>query len=438
MPRPAVCLAMCASLAFGCSKKEERLTIVFSNDMLGKIRSCGCPTNDFGGLGRMATFVRDVRDTARVVVLFDGGDFFGREINYGKEKADVTMKSMKLMKYNGIVPGEVDLSLGTRYLARRTKDIGLPVFLANVFDARSDSLLFPSHEIIALSGGLRIGVTGVMSDKIKLPPQVKPGSLVVKSPLAIVKEEVDFLRPKVDLVVVLAHMDIIEARQLALKTDGIDLIVCGHQGQPMRNTRQFNGAYLIQVPQEGSYMGIASAVLNKQRRIDRLVATMHALSKSYADDEAVAKLFKAYDLDITLKEKASIPMGMARPDQMVLKPFATAPGCSQCHEEIYEKWKATTHASAFRILREQSREFDRDCTPCHTTGFYEIGGFVNANSTPELIDVQCEACHGNGYDHKKNPAQKMSKDARASCTKCHNDQMSPRFDFSQYWQKIAH
>lgn len=431
-------VALCFLLAFGCSKKPERLTIVFSNDMMGKIRSCGCPSNDLGGMGRMATLVKTVRDTAGAVLLLDGGDFFGTEINYGKEKADLTMKSMELMKYDGVVPGETEFGLGTEYFVRRAREVRLPVVLANVFDARTDSLLFPPHTVVTLSGGLRVGLTGVLSDRIKLPPQVEPGSLAVKSPLALVQKAVKSLRPGVDLVVVLAHMDIGEARDLALKTDGIDLVVCGHQGRPMRNTRQFNGAYLLQVPKEGRYMGVAGAVLNERRKIERLAVQQQPISNVFADDEAIVKLFKAYDIDIALKEKVSAPTGLTRPDQTVRKPFATARACGECHEDIFQKWKASVHAGAFGILREGSRDFDRDCTPCHTTGFYEVGGFVNAGSTPDLIDVQCEACHGNGYDHAKNPAEKTHKDAKTACAACHDAQWSPHFDFPSYWRKIAH
>ncbi|MBI4721347.1 MAG: hypothetical protein HY770_09045 [Chitinivibrionia bacterium] len=440
--RPAapisVCALLAAALACGCSKKPQRLTIVFSNDLMGKIRSCGCPSNDLGGLGRMATFIKTVHDTAGAVLLLDGGDFFGAEINYGKEKADITMKSMALMKYHGVVPGETDFGLGVPFLVRRSRDVRLPLVLANVFDARSDSLLFPRHAIVTLAGGLRVGLTGVFSDKIKLPPQVESGSLAVRSPLAAVRNEVSFLRPQVDLVVVLAHMDIGEARDLALKTGGIDLIVCGHEGRPMRNARQFNGAYLLQVPKEGRYMGVAGAYLNAQRKIERLAVTQQPISKVFEDDEAIVKLFKAYDIDIALKEKSAMPTGVTRPDQTVRKPFVTAGACGKCHGEEVRKWQETGHARAFGTLRGQSRDFDRDCTSCHTTGFYEIGGFVNARSTPDLVDVQCEACHGNGYDHANDPARTTPANARAACVTCHDDQWSPQFDFASYWQKISH
>lgn len=422
----------------GCSKEPERLTIVFSNDTMGKIRSCGCPKNDLGGLGRRATFVHAVRDTAQHLLVLDAGDFFGTQINYGKEKADLTMKSMKLMGYDALVPGEAEFSLGMDYFRERVRDLSLPAILANVYDAQTGKQLFPSHKIVSFPGGLRVGLVGVIGEKIALPPQVDAGTIEIKSPLSRVRAVIETLRPEVDLIVILAHMGFTEARNLAMNQNGIDIIIFGHDGRPSRSTRIFNGAYLLQVPKEGKYIGIASASLGPEKKILRLLADQQPISNVFADDEAVVKLFKAYDIDIALKENATLPTGVTHPGQTVRKPFVTAEKCKECHERIYDAWQRTSHASAFDTLEVGSRGFDRDCTPCHSTGFYDVGGFVNSASTPSLKHVQCEACHGNGHDHSDDPEKKMGKNAQTSCAVCHTDEWSPSFDFAASWRKIAH
>ena len=74
--------------------KPERLAIVYTNDVRGEIRSCGCASHDLGGLGRRTTFMRVFRDTTTAdVLLVVAGDFFSASINYGKEKAELAMKS---------------------------------------------------------------------------------------------------------------------------------------------------------------------------------------------------------------------------------------------------------------------------------------------------------------------------------------------------------
>ena len=420
----------------GCSQKAEKITIAFSNDTMGQIRSCGCVEKDVGGLGRRATFVKIARDTSENLVLLDGGDFFGTKINYGKEKAEITLKAMAVMGYDGVVIGEKDLGLGVNYLIGLVEKIGLPVLLANVYYSDSDSLLFPPRTRFSLASGRNVTLIGVISNKIPLPPQVRIGELTVRSPETAVRANLSKTDPK-DLVIILAHMDKGEAIRLAEQIDGIDLIVCGHEGRAVRKVRKFNGAYILQIPKEGRFMGVAGGTLDKSGCIQELKVKTEGLTKAYPDHEAIAKLFKAYDMDISIKEQSKTPKGLYNSIERG-ENFSGTESCGKCHAKIYESWQKTAHAHAFATLEAQSRQYDRDCTPCHTTGFYSEGGFVNVEATPELINVQCEACHGKGAKHSKSPEKAIEHGSRHSCMQCHVPRHSPGFFFEEYWKRIEH
>ncbi len=419
----------------GCSGKREEITIAFSNDTRGQIRSCGCVAKDLGGLGRRATFVRMSRDTSDNFILLDAGDFFGGKINYVKEKAEVTLKSMALMGYDGIVPGEMDFGFGLEYLRDRAKAIGLPLLAANLYAA--DSLVFPPMKTITLKSGRKVALIGLMGDRLSLPPQARGDRLHIRSPEATLKTMLEKLEGKVDLVFLLAHMPKMDAIRLAREVGGIDVVICGHEGRAIRRVRKFNGAYVLQVPMEGKYMGVAGATITGEGELSSLEVRIAGLTDSYPDDEAVTKLFKAYDMEISLKEKADIAVGVLK-EKAVGAPFSGAGKCRSCHEDAFGKWKVSKHARAFQVLQAKSRQYDRDCTPCHTTGFYKEGGFVNLAATPELVNVQCEACHGNGARHASDPETAMKEDASSACRGCHTKDQSPDFEFETYWRKIAH
>lgn len=423
-------------LSGGCSSREESLTIAFSNDMVGEIRSCGCVQKDFGGLGRRATFVRNVRKRATNVALFDGGDFFGVGVNYGKEKASLTLQAMAVMGYDGVVVGEKELAFGKDYLVERVKALRLPVVACNLYDEAADTLLFPPSRTVELDSGLRLGVVGVIGDGLKLPDAGGEGVRIAPFVPAL-QREVAALKPRVDLVVVLAHMRLKEAQRLAERHADVDLVVCGHDGRPMRKVRRFGNAYVMETTTRGRYMGVAHATVDRKRGVTDLIVSQEPLSRDYDDDEAIVKLFRVYDMEIASVERRRVMKAVSNGTHVKSR-FAGSEKCGACHEDINVHWERTKHAHAFAVLKNQNRELDRDCVPCHTTGFYEIGGFLSVVETPDLIHVQCEACHGNGTAHSRNPEIKTPGRSRRACVACHTRDQSPDFNFGEYWAKIQH
>jgi hypothetical protein len=82
--------------------------------------------------------------------------------------------------------------------------------------------------------------------------------------------------------------------------------------------------------------------------------------------------------------------------------YIGAERCGNCHDDAYEFWKKTPHASAYASLSTQHKEFNLDCVGCHVTGYEKPGG-TTVTHVKDLEDVQCEVCHGPGSRHEKDP-----------------------------------
>ncbi len=422
----------------GCSQEPPRtLTVLYSNNLNGEIRSCGCAAHDEGGLGRRATLVEIARDSTENFLLLESGDFFGREINYGKEKAELTLKAMDLMGYHGVVVGDNEFGFGVDFISGKVHDYGIPVLAANVYDGKGE-LLFPPSWTINYESGLSVGLIGVVGNRLKMPPQVKKGSLKITDPLEAVRKEVAAIREDVDVIVVIAHMLMRDGQRIASEVPEVDLVVLGHEGKPMRKLRRIGNAFILQVPATGRTAGLAFAVLDKEKGIKRLNNQLVRLSEYFEEDEAIDQLFRAYDLNVATKEKSSFPAGVFAARQGLKKTFTASEKCRECHEEAYAVWSASSHASAFDILEEKSRQYDKDCTPCHTTGFYKRGGYEHLAVTPDLKHVGCESCHGNGYDHVLDPDTPTEGDAAGICVDCHVPLHSPEYESDRYWEQIRH
>ena len=94
------------------------MTILFSSDLLGKIRSCGCTVDDTGGLGRRATYVEEIRAKDGHVLVLDAGDAFSIDLSYSQAEADLTWDAFNLMRLDAFTPGETELVFGLPYLER--------------------------------------------------------------------------------------------------------------------------------------------------------------------------------------------------------------------------------------------------------------------------------------------------------------------------------
>lgn len=125
--------------------------------------------------------------------------------------------------------------------------------------------------------------------------------------------------------------------------------------------------------------------------------------------------------------------------------------CKTCHMPHYDSWHETRMSKAFELLKpgmrrdakiavdlDPDRDYSKDpkCLGCHTTGYGEPGGFINFSTTPEMVGVQCEMCHGPGSRYSKMMYKKkgtykredfikggltLPTDQNNVCTqKCHN------------------
>ena len=115
--------------------------------------------------------------------------------------------------------------------------------------------------------------------------------------------------------------------------------------------------------------------------------------------------------------------------------------CEACHMDIVNGWKTTAHARAFSDLKTQGVEKQENpgCFRCHVVGYGEDGGYIDMELTPELKDVQCEACHGMGRKHSETGSAddilvKVSEDV---CRKCHTEGQDKDFNYDKK-SKLVH
>ncbi len=122
--------------------------------------------------------------------------------------------------------------------------------------------------------------------------------------------------------------------------------------------------------------------------------------------------------------------------------------CGNCHVSYQGEWSTTAHSGAYETLIN-SGHASASCYGCHTvnengnvTASAGMPSGYNLVADPAYHDVQCESCHGPGFDHVSSPgddnhplARAGLKDTAASCGGCHSGSHNP---FVEQWAQTGH
>ncbi|MBN2105942.1 MAG: redoxin domain-containing protein [Deltaproteobacteria bacterium] len=135
------------------------------------------------------------------------------------------------------------------------------------------------------------------------------------------------------------------------------------------------------------------------------------------------------------------------PNKPLLNPkgYSGQDRCVICHEKEHIQWSLTGHADAFKSVYRKGREDDPACVSCHVTGWGQQGGYaINDKMNRRFLEgVQCESCHGPGYEACAaftgiKPHKKSSEEWKALCLSCHTEKESLNFNFARRFPKVLH
>lgn len=257
--------AMCAAalmLAQGCGNSSgkgkepgpsdggERVVLFVTTEMKGTIEPCGCNSDPMGDIARTTALVEEARRGPVPVVVLDGGSLLFTEPRVEGPKADQEELKADLvadlfqdrLQAAAIGLGPFDLSMGP-------KAVRPPRQAANLGPGSGIATAPPA---IISAGRVKVGVFGVVSASALAGAKVQ-----VVDPVAAARTAVADLRERgADVVVALAHMTRKDARDLARRASGIDLVVVGQNApadpkKVIDAPEQVGGAWLVQPADRG-------------------------------------------------------------------------------------------------------------------------------------------------------------------------------------------
>jgi 2',3'-cyclic-nucleotide 2'-phosphodiesterase (5'-nucleotidase family) len=202
------------------------LTILFTSNTRGEIKTCGCGTVTLGGLARRSTLIHSSANP----ILLDAGDTFYMDAEIPNHlrsqthrQAEAIVKAYEAMKYDAILLGETDRILDEKQLSK------LPILTPN------------GPPKIIRRGQVAVAIFGIRGDLKPLYTQIQI--------------EVGKAKTQGHFVVALFHGSEKERKSFLKSVSGIDIIIAGHNGELMKNPVRQGKTLVFEAGERGQYVG---------------------------------------------------------------------------------------------------------------------------------------------------------------------------------------
>ncbi len=429
------------------------LVLLATGGVAGYVEPCGCPKNPAGGLARRAGYQElfGRRYPGTPIVLLDTGDFAGDPGEAGEVKTQNLLSGMATMGYAVVNVGERELAAGVSHFLDAIRDQKVIYISSSFADRNSGEPVFPPFAIkqVQVPSGrtIRVGFIGLNAFNSSFVREKGDGGVVVTLPPAeALARTLPKVRPNADMVVLLASMGVRELSTALTGTRGVDLALAAHgtRMSPGGALESIGGVPALYSGDQGKRMGEVRVFLDGQGGNSRVVGHHVWLTRRYPAIPGLQTLIdttiaRVNDINRAKAAQQTVPaVEVATPNQAGERRFLTAEACRSCHAVEFEIWSGSAHAHAFKTLVDANQDFNAECVTCHVTGFKSANGFVNARRTPDLANVQCEACHGDATDHVADLQKPFGDVPPRQCFTCHTKENSPDFVFFPYWDMIKH
>jgi len=449
MQRIVACTFLCF-LFFPTVSVGQKSLLIFSGDLRGEIKPCGCAEEgDMGGLPRRLTFFKQQYSQIPKLLNFDLGNNFPEPSEQGDLKIKLIQTVLKQLTPQVVLVGPNEWLNGLHLL-----DPKIPYLLSN----QSRRLQFLSSKTIQLDG-YRLTVFGYLSpnyvyQNLNEPPVILP---VGSELLAEWKVE---LNKNGGLYRILLFRGNVEELERFNQSGIFDLIVAGSSNEDELNQileMKTGNIFFPMIPTKGQ--GLLTGELTKTGKLNPVNQEIVPANLSVTwlrpiieDAPELQGVFQLYDAEV----KELFLSNLDRIDkQREESPFIGNQVCVGCHVNATAIWGKSRHAHAFATLENKEKHFDPECLECHVVGmkpweasensselllkFSGRTGFLSPGLTPHLKNVQCENCHGPARAHLENSkVHPANKEPKSSCVSCHHGSHSPMFNYESYWPKIKH
>ena len=211
-------------------------------------------TETAGGYARIATVIKEIRNSNTNTLLFDGGDTFHGTLPLVESKGEAVVPIINKLGFSAMV-GHWDFAYGPAQLKKLASELNYPILGINVYN-ENNTLFLPPYLITEVENQ-KIAVIGICSNIIDktMPKQFSEGLKITdgSSELPVMIQKVK--EEGANFIILLSHNGFPQDVALLSNIDGIDVCLSAHTHNRLYEAITINNTIIIQCGCHGSFLG---------------------------------------------------------------------------------------------------------------------------------------------------------------------------------------
>ncbi|MDB6038140.1 MAG: metallophosphoesterase [Verrucomicrobiales bacterium] len=248
---------------FPCAADEiTTITLLHTSDLHAHLLP---DSNGKGGFAELRATILEQKKLTPDSLLLDAGDMVQGTPVSTIYKGLPIFEVANLMGFDATILGNHEFDYGWQQISNFCAVANFPILCANVIDGKK-KILADSPDRIFVVKGVRIAVIGLLTED--LPHLTTPnllGETKVESILTSVRYELDSLKNKAEIFIVLGHLRDPESDSLARQFPELTAVIAGHPHLSMKEPRKVGSGIVVSVANYGRELGRLDLGWSKER-----------------------------------------------------------------------------------------------------------------------------------------------------------------------------
>ncbi|MDO8605907.1 MAG: bifunctional UDP-sugar hydrolase/5'-nucleotidase [Phaeospirillum sp.] len=241
--------------AGGAWAEQVRLTFLHVNDIY-EYKA----VNGKGGLAELLTRLEDMRERIPNTAFTFGGDLLSPALASNITKGAHMVEFFNTLAPVAAVPGNHEFDFGAANFAARIAESRFPWIGTNVLGADGKPFGGMVPSVLAEIGGVKVGFLGILTGQTsRLAPA--EGVAFTNEAAAARAMAAELRNQGAEVVVALTHQDIADDRRLAQDIRGIDLILGGHDHDPL--SIKEDGALVVKAGHDAHWLAEVEMLVDR-------------------------------------------------------------------------------------------------------------------------------------------------------------------------------